>query len=132
MYHFAITSLGALLLVGCVNQTYPLDGSWQIDRDKTQLQRAQRLGEMNEQLETSDEWVRLKKALFQIESHRALRITLPNQTQLSLPMTAKEIEPNLWMIRTEYAKQNYQMKAVRVDQELRVLDSGHLFVLEEK
>ena len=87
---------------------------------------------MNEQLETSDEWVRLKKALFQIESHRALRITLPNQTQLSLPMTAKEIEPNLWMIRTEYAKQNYQMKAARVDQELRVLDSGHLFVLEEK
>ena len=121
-----------LLIAGCTQQDYALDGRWTVRQDKTEKQRAQRLGEVHVLSETASEWQTLSAARFDIESHRRLNVRLKEEKLLTLPITVQELETNLWLIRTQFAERNYQMKAARVGHELRVLDSGHLFVLEQR
>ena len=120
------------LVLGCAGQSYPLDGEWIVVRDKTELQRKQRLRELDIRMESQSEWLALSTTRFEIHAHSKLNIRLQEEKLRTLPITVRELEPNLWMIRAQHAEQTFQMKAARVDDELRVLDSGHLFVLEQR
>ena len=124
--------LALILLLGCAGGNLPLDGEWTVTRDKTDLQRLQRLGEVDVKRESEADWLALSMARFDISNHSKLNVRLRNEKLRTLPLSVHELEPNLWLIRTQYAEQSFQMKAARVGNELRVLDSGHLFVLEQK
>ena len=127
-----IVCLAMTLMLGCAGNNYPLDGQWTVVRDKTELQRKQRLGAVDTRMESQDEWHLLSTARFEIHTHSQLNIRLQEEKLRTLPIRVRELEPNLWMIQARHAEQSFQMKAARVDDELRVLDSGYLFVLEQK
>ena len=132
MFERYIVCVAMTLMLGCAGKSYPLDGEWTVIRDKTELQRKQRLGEVDTRLESQAEWRALDTASFEIHTHSQLNIRLQEKKQRTLPIRVRELEPNLWMIQAQYAEQSFQMKAARVGHELRVLDSGHLFVLQQR
>ena len=127
-----IVWMGFALMLGCARQSYPLDGKWTVMRDKTESQRQQRLGPLELPLETQVEWRELSRTHFEIYMHSQLNVRLESKKLGTIPIKVRELEPNLWMIHAQHAEQNFQIKAARVGDELRVLDAGHLFILEQR
>lgn len=126
-----ITILALLAaLMGCAKHDHPLDGRWDVKRGKTETQRLQRLGETAPSGESEIEWGLLGTATFSIEDHRALTVALNDGKRLRVPLRIELLEENLWSIQAQFAQQFYQMKAARVGEELRLLDAGHLYILE--
>ena len=132
MFQREILCLAMILLLGCAGGQFPLDGEWTVVRDKTDSQRKQRLGEVEVKRESEADWQVLSAARFDISNHSKLNVRLREEKMRTLPISVRELEPNLWLIQTQYAEQSFQMKAARVGNELRILDAGHLFVLEQR
>ena len=116
--------------IGCTKKDHALDGQWTVKRGKTETQRLQRLGESAAALESEIEWGLIGTAAFGIESHSALTVTLNDGKHLRVPLKVELLEENLWSIQAQFAQQFYRMKAARVGEELRLLDAGHLYILE--
>ncbi len=115
---------------GCTHRSFPLDGTWHVQRDLTQSQRSQRLGEWRQDPETEAEWNGLVSAKFSIREHSELSLWTPSGHQ-RFKLTVVPTKDELWMLTVWYKDRMYKLKAARVDDELRVLDSGQLYILKE-
>lgn len=121
--------LTAVLWSGCSGAKLPLDGHWHINQTATLEAYQARQGAFKILPQNSPRWSQLNHTCFIIDHHAQLTAVSELGTQ-TLTMSATEIEPKLWKLSVDYKDYPFNIKAAVVNGELRILDAGHLFILE--
>ena len=127
LYIYCILSLN--LSLGCNTEKHPLNGAWQVDQNATFAAYQARQGAFDILPQHSPDWAHLNNTCFVIKNHTQLEVITGTGAQ-TLTMTASEIEPNLWKLSVDYADYPFNIKVAVVHGEMRILDAGHLFILE--
>jgi hypothetical protein len=121
--------LSVLLGVGCTPSKQPLDGHWQVSKSATLATYHSRQGAFNVLPEKDPGWDHFSNTCFVIREHAQLQTITATGTKASTIRIA-EIEPDLWKVSVDYAGYPFNIRAAQVGEELRILDAGYLFILE--
>jgi hypothetical protein len=126
-YIYCILSL--TLSLGCSGVEHPLNGAWQVDQKATFAAYQSRQGAFAILPQHSPDWAHLNTTCFVIKNHAQLEVISNTGTQ-TFPIAATEIEPNLWKLSVDYVDYPFNIKVAVINGEMRILDAGHLFILE--
>ena len=115
--------------VGCTPQNQPLDGQWRVSKSATLAAHHSRQGLFKVLPEKDPHWNLFSDTCFVVRNHTQLQTVTATDTKNS-SIYVKKTEPDLWKVSVDYAGYPFNIKAARVGKELRVLDAGYLFILE--
>jgi hypothetical protein len=127
LYIYCITLV--VIGTGCVGPKQPLDGRWQVNESATLDTYQLRQGAFDVLPKNDPRWTHLTDTCFVIRDHAQLEVITPEGTK-TVPIQTTETEPNLWKVSVDYAGYPSNIKAAQVGSELRILDAGYLFILE--
>lgn len=128
LYIYCILSLH--LSLGCSAAEQPLNGAWRVDQNATFAAYQARQGAFEILPQHHADWDHLNNTCFVINNHDHLTVISDTRRQ-TLTMVATETEPNLWKLSVDYADYPFNIKVAVINGEMRILDAGHLFILEQ-
>ncbi|MGB0647198.1 MAG: hypothetical protein ACPGQS_08475 [Bradymonadia bacterium] len=119
-----------IALLGCGAQTNKLDGEWQLNKESTFAVYASNRGAFEILPPTDPAWPLMKQACFVIANGNKLHLVTRDGDHVS-PIRINEVEPKVWTVSVDSSDYPFSIKVAVVDETLRVLDAGHIFVLEK-
>lgn len=119
-----------LVLFGCEVQTGPFNGLWQVSKASTFAVYEANRGAFEILPPTDPSWNLMKEACFVIANGNELHIVTKHGDDVS-SLRFKEVGPKVWDVSVDSVDYPFSIKVAVVDETLRVLDAGHLFVLEK-
>ena len=119
-----------LVLFGCEVETDQFNGLWQVSKASTFAVYEANRGAFEILPPKDPSWNLMKEACFVFANGNELHVVTKHGDDVS-SLRFKEVEPKVWDVSVDSADYPFSIKVAVVDETLRVLDAGHLFVLEK-